>query len=197
MFFSSLEEELWGQFKTQAQFCNCLEHLRKLPGNTPSRSICLLSFFCCFPSLYVSNPQTPSSARNQAFFFFNPDPLFKGERKRVLGLHTGKAGIQLLCRVPFFISYASTCVPIYLPIYLIQLSKYIVTLYSFIRRAMRNQFPGLSGILKNVPYCPIVSLTFPILSFLALLSSLSSPLLHSRQKTHKEKENMGISNNKY
>ena len=100
VFFSSLEEELEGQFKTQAQFCNCLEHLRKLPGNTPSRRICLLSFLCCFPSLYVFPTHKPPSLP-ETRPFFNPDPLFKGERKRVLGLYIGKAGIQLLHRVPF------------------------------------------------------------------------------------------------
>lgn len=101
MFFSSLEEELWGQFKTQAQFCNCLEHLRKLPGNTPSRSICLLSFFCCFPSLYVSNPQTPSSARNQAFFF-NPDPLSKGKEKEFLGCTQARLAFSYYAEYLFY-----------------------------------------------------------------------------------------------
>ena len=129
-------------------------------------------------------------------FFLTQTHFQRGKKKSSWVAHR-QGWHSVIMQSTFFISYASTCVPIYLPIYLIQLSKYIVTLYSFIRRAIRNQFPGLSGILKNVPYFPIVSLIFPILSFLALLSSLSSPLLHSRQKTHKEKENMGISNNKY
>lgn len=72
VFFSSLEEEPWGQFKTQAQFCNCLEHLRKLLGNTPSRSIHLLSFLFCFPSLYVSPiHNTPPLPETSAFLIQN------------------------------------------------------------------------------------------------------------------------------
>lgn len=66
----------------------------------------------------------------------------------------------------------------------------------FQKKKKKESIPSLSGILKNVPYCPTLSLIFSILSFLALLSSLSS-LLHSWQKTHKEKENKGISKNKY
>jgi len=56
----------WGQFKTQAQFCNCLEHLEKPLGTPPmevfifcpSFSVSLLSIFSLQPS---------SSARNSAF----------------------------------------------------------------------------------------------------------------------------------
>ena len=178
---------------------------QETPRQHPQQKNLPSVFPLLFPlSLCISNPQTSFSARNQAFFLSRPT-VQRGKKKSSWVVHR-QGWHSVITQSTFFISYTSTCVAIYLPIYLIQLSKYILTLHPFIRRAMRNQFqkkkkkesiPSLSGILKNVPYCPTLSLIFSILSFLALLSSLSSPLLHSWQKTHKEKENKGISKNKY
>lgn len=131
VFFSSLEEEPWGQFKTQAQFCNCLEHLRKLLGNTPSRSIHLLSFLLCFPSLCISNPQHPSFARNQCFFL-SRTTIQRGKKESSLVAH--RRGWHLIFMESTFLQVMlHDCVPIYLSIHL---SKYILTWYPFVSRTI-------------------------------------------------------------
>lgn len=168
---------------------------QETPRQHPQQKHLPSVFLLLFPLSMSFQPTNSFLCQKPGLFFFTQTHCSKGKEKEFLGCTQPRLAFSYYAEYLFYKLCFNLCAC--LPIYLIQLSKYIVTLYSFIRRPMRNQFPGLSGILKNVPYCPTVSLIFPILSFLALLSSLSSPLLHSRQKTHKEKENMGISNNKY
>lgn len=77
---------------------------------------------------------------------------------------------------------------IYLPIYLIQLSKHILTLYPFVRRAMRNQFQAYlesSKMLLTALLCPLIFPSFPSWLFSPHCLLLFS--IHGRKHTKKKK----------
>lgn len=122
------------------------------------------------------------------FFFFLSRPTVQRGKKKSSWVAHRQGWHSVIMQSTFFISYASTCVAIYLPIYLIQLSKRILTLYPFIRRTMKNQFQAYlesSKILLIALLCPLIFPSFPSWLFSPHCLLLFS--IHGRKHTKKKK----------
>ena len=169
---------------------------QETPRQHPQQKNLPSVFPLLFPlSLCISNPQTSFSARNQAFFLSRPT-VQRGKKKSSWVVHR-QGWHSVITQSTFFISYTSTCVAIYLPIYLIQLSKYILTLHPFIRRAMRNQFQKKkkrnqfqaylesSKMFLTALLCPLFFPSFPSWLFSPHCLLLFS--IHGRKHTKKKK----------
>ena len=139
-----------------------------------------------FPLLFPQ-PTHLLLCQKPGLFFFIQTHCSKGKEKEFLGCIQARLAFSYYAEY-LFISYASTYVAIYLPIYLIQLSKHILTLYPFVRRAMRNQFQAYlesSKMLLTALLCPLIFPSFPSWLFSPHCLLLFS--IHGRKHTKKKK----------
>ena len=162
---------------------------QETPGQHPQQKNLPSVFPLLFPSLYVfPTHKPPPLPETRFFFFFLSRPTVQRGKKKSSSVAHRQGWHSVIMQSTFFISYASTCVAIYLPIYLIQLSKRILTLYPFIRRTMKNQFQAYlesSKILLIALLCPLIFPSFPSWLFSPHCLLLFS--IHGRKHTKKKK----------